>query len=177
MSVSWCYKRCCSLTAEHACAHAHSNPFFCTQRRYKHHPPTPRIDEFAKTALLFKRAYVQYSFCCPRCAQCECVAFLGQHNCSPPTMRLHLLSHHMLHRTARIPNLCVISRCDSHNRLTALRWDTAAVTRSCRGAAQARRRYGIFWITSESPALERHGCLCQAGSRTTGTLCMGECAA
>ena len=32
---------------------------------YKHHPQTPRIDAFAKTALRFNRAYVQYSFCCP----------------------------------------------------------------------------------------------------------------
>lgn len=32
---------------------------------YKHAPPTPNLDRFAKTALKFDRAYVQYSFCCP----------------------------------------------------------------------------------------------------------------
>jgi hypothetical protein len=32
---------------------------------FKHHPPTPNLDAFAKTALRFNRAYVQYSFCCP----------------------------------------------------------------------------------------------------------------
>eukprot|EP00041_Stephanoeca_diplocostata_P022338 m.531580 g.531580 ORF g.531580 m.531580 type:complete len:682 (-) comp22038_c0_seq1:179-2224(-) len=32
---------------------------------YNHAPPTPNLDKFAKTALKFDRAYVQYSFCCP----------------------------------------------------------------------------------------------------------------
>ena len=32
---------------------------------YKNAPATPALDKFAKTALVFKNAYVQYSFCCP----------------------------------------------------------------------------------------------------------------
>jgi arylsulfatase A-like enzyme len=32
---------------------------------YKNAPATPSLDKFAKTALTFKNAYIQYSFCCP----------------------------------------------------------------------------------------------------------------
>jgi arylsulfatase A-like enzyme len=32
---------------------------------WKHAPKTPNLDKFAESALVFKNAYIQYSFCCP----------------------------------------------------------------------------------------------------------------
>lgn len=46
---------------------------------FKHHPPTPNLDAFAKTALRFHRAYVQYSFCCP--SRCVALGILVALDC------------------------------------------------------------------------------------------------